>query len=97
MATYATLLRLTDKGIANIKESPAREEAYKKSIRSLGGELKGFYLLLGGYDMLALVSAPDDETMTRINLSLCSLGNVRSETMRAFSEEEYRKLIGSLP
>jgi uncharacterized protein with GYD domain len=97
MATYATLFRLTQKGIEHIKESPSREEAYRKSIRSLGGELKAFFLLQGSYDMLALVSAPDDETMARINLSVCSLGNVRSETLRAFTEEEYRKLIGSLP
>jgi uncharacterized protein with GYD domain len=97
MATYVTLFHFTEKGIEHIKESPARLEGFKKTIRSLGGEIKAFFLLLGRYDTMVIVNAPDDETMARINLAACSLGNVRSETLRAFAEEDYRKMIASLP
>jgi uncharacterized protein with GYD domain len=68
----------------------------KKAIESAGGKLKSFYLLMGQYDMAIIVEAPDDATLARINLSLASKGGVRSETLRAFTEEEYRKIISSI-
>jgi uncharacterized protein with GYD domain len=97
MATYVCMYRFTDQGIGHIKESPARLEAAKRLAKSMGGEVKQFYLLLGPWDTAAIFTAPDDETMTRINLAICAQGNVKSETLRAFSEEEYRKLLASLP
>jgi uncharacterized protein with GYD domain len=97
MATYVTLYRFTAKGIEHIKDSPARVEAAKKAARALGGEVKAFFMTLGSYDTLAILSAPDDETAARINLSICAEGNVQSLTMRAFNEEEYRAIIRSLP
>src|SRR5262245_53234879 len=97
MATYLCLYRFTEQGIAHIKESPARLEAAKRLAKSMGGEVKQFFLLLGRSDTAVIFTAPDDETMARINLAVCSQGNVASETLRAFTEEEYRKLIASLP
>ena len=97
MPTYVTLVRYTDQGIRNIKESPARLEAAKKTAQSLGAEIKSFYLALGTYDIVLTVDSPNDETVARLALSLGSLGNVRTDTLRVFNESEFRKLIASLP
>lgn len=97
MATYVSLLRFTDQGIRTIKDSPKRLDAAKKAFQGSGGELKQFFLLMGHYDMLIVSEAPDDETAGKIALALGSLGNVRTESFRAFTEAEYRKLIGNIP
>ncbi len=96
MATYVSLTRYTDQGIRNIKDSPARLDAAKKLFQSAGGELKQFYLAMGKYDIVIIGEAPDDEAAAKITLSLGSLGNVRTETLRVFTEGEFRKLVGSL-
>jgi uncharacterized protein with GYD domain len=97
MPTFITLLRLTQKGIENIKESPARLEAARKAFKALGGNLRENYLVMGQYDMVIVGEAPDDETAAKLSLAIGSKGSVRMETMRAFTEEEYRKIIEALP
>ncbi len=97
MATYVTLIRYTQQGIERIKESPNRLDAAKKVFEKLGGKLKQFYLVNGRYDIVVLMEAPDDETATRIALATAALGNVRTETMRAYTEEEFRKIVAGLP
>ncbi|KPJ66568.1 MAG: GYD family protein [Syntrophobacter sp. DG_60] len=97
MATYIMLLRFTEQGIKNIKESPARVEAAKQAARGMGAEVKEFYAVIGQYDTVVVVEAPDDETVASMALALGSLGNVRTETLRAFTEDEYRKIIAALP
>jgi uncharacterized protein with GYD domain len=97
MATYISLVSYTQKGIENIKESPSRLDAAKELFRAIGGELKEFYLVMGQYDMIVISEAPDDETAARSALTLGSAGSVRTETFRAFTEDEYRKIIESLP
>jgi uncharacterized protein with GYD domain len=97
MPTYVTLMRYTDQGIRSIKESPARLEAAKKVFQSAGGEIKAFYLALGNYDAVLISEGPNDETAARLALTIGSLGNVRTDTMRVFTEPEYRKLISSIP
>lgn len=97
MATYVTLMRFTDQGIRNIKEGPARLEAAKKAFQAAGAEIKAFYLALGRYDAVAITEAPNDDTATKLSLSIGAQGNVRTETMRVFAEAEYRKLIAGLP
>ena len=96
MQTYLSLIRWTHEGIAKVKESPARLDAAKKAIEAGGGKLKSFHLLMGQYDMAIVVEAPDDATVARINLALGSKGSVRSETCRAFTEDEYRKIVSSI-
>ena len=96
MATYISLIRYTEQGIRTIKESPGRLDAARKAFQAAGGELKQFYLAMGKYDIVLISEAPDDETVARITLSLGSLGNVRTQTMRVFDEDEFRKLVGSL-
>ena len=97
MPTYVTLMRYTDQGIRTIKESPARLEAAKKLAQSAGAEIKSFYLALGSYDAVLIIEGPNDETAARLTLSIGSLGNVRTETLRVFNEPEFRKVISSLP
>ncbi|BDG01431.1 GYD domain-containing protein [Anaeromyxobacter oryzae] len=97
MATYVSLLRYTDQGIRTVKDGPKRVDAAKKAFQQAGGELKQFYLLLGTYDMLVISEVPDDETAAKILLAIGSLGNVRTETFRAFPEGDFRKLVAALP
>ena len=97
MPTYITLVSWTQKGIENVRESPNRLDAAKKLFQTAGGELKQFYLVLGQYDMVVVSEAPDDETASKMVLSIASQGSVRSVTMRAYTEDEYRKIISELP
>lgn len=96
MPTYLVLANWTKDGIEKIKESPSRFDDAKKAIESLGGKLKDFYLLMGPYDMALIAEAPDDATLARINLSLASRGSVRTQSARAFTEDEYRKIIAGI-
>lgn len=96
MATYITLLNWTQKGIERVKDAPKRLDAAKKLYKAAGADLKAFYLVLGQYDAVVLSEAPNDETATRIALSVAKQGNVRTQTMRAFTESQYRKLVASV-
>jgi uncharacterized protein with GYD domain len=97
MATYVTLLKYTEQGLKTIKESPSRLEKARASLKALGGELKSFHLVQGRYDAIVISEAPSDDVVTKFALATGSQGNVRTETMRAFTEEEYRKIISGLP
>jgi uncharacterized protein with GYD domain len=97
MPTYITLLSWTEQGIKNVKESPARLDAGKELFRSMGAEIKEFYLVKGQYDMVIVIEAPDDETVAKLALATASQGAVRTVTLRAFTEDEYRKIIAELP
>jgi len=97
MAKFVVLFRFTEQGIRNIKESPDRVEAAKSTFRDAGAEVKEFYMVMGRYDTVFVVDAPDDESVARACLAEASKGNVSTETLRAFDEEEYRKIVSSLP
>ena len=97
MPTYVMLFRWTQQGVERVKESPARVDKAKELFQSMGGEVKTFYFLMGQYDAVLVGTAPDDETISRIALTAAQQGAVRTETMRAFGEDEYRQLIASLP
>ncbi len=94
MPTYITLLTYTQQGVWNIKDGPALLDAAKKAFQSMGVELKGFYLVIGQYDAVVISEASDD---AKLALATGSLGNVRTETLRAFTEDEFRKIIAALP
>lgn len=96
MPTYITLVNWTDQGIRNAKQSPQRLEAGRELARKFGAEMKDFYLTMGGYDMIAVFEAPDDQAMAKHVLSLASLGNLRTTTLKAFSEAEYRDIMQAL-
>ncbi len=97
MPTYVTFLKYTEQGIKNIKESPSRLEKAKQALKSLGGELKSFHLVQGRFDAIVLTEAPNDEVAAKFALATGAQGNVRTETVRAFTEEEYRRIISGLP
>ena len=97
MATYIVLLRYTQQGVEKIKESPARLDAAKKAFQAVGAELKQWYLVMGQYDAVVVGEAPDDETVAKLALAIGSQGSIRTETLRAFTEDEYRKIIAALP
>jgi len=96
MATYIMLMRYTQQGIEKIKEGPSRLDASKKAFESMGAKVKDFYLVMGRYDTVAVIEAPDDETMSKLALSVGSKGAVRTETLRAYTEDEFRKIVASL-
>ena len=97
MPTYISMLRYTQQGISTVKNAPARIDAAKEAYRKAGGELKSIYLTLGQYDLVVIAEMPNDEAVGRMALSLGAQGNIRSETMRAFTEAEFKKIAGSLP
>jgi|SRR5215203_6897408 uncharacterized protein with GYD domain len=97
MPTYIMLATWTEQGISNIKESPTRFDAFKQSLEQTGGQVKGFYLVTGQYDMVCIVEAPSDEVITKLGLASAAKGAIRTQIMRAFTEDEYRKLIAALP
>lgn len=97
MASYLSLINWTDEGIRAVKESPQRLDAVKQAVEQAGGRLIFFYLLLGEYDLATLTEFPDDEAGATFLLALGSQGNVRTHTMKAFPEEEYRRIIAGLP
>lgn len=97
MPHYIGLLRYTSQGIAKIKESPARLDAARKAAESMGGKIHGWYLTMGHHDAVLVAEFPSDEACAKFMLSVGALGNVTTQTLRAFSEDEFRKIIASLP
>jgi len=97
MPTYVILFSWTQKGIENVKESPSRLEAAKSAFQAAGGELREFYSTMGRYDGVVIGEFPSDEAVARVGLATGSAGAVRTETLRAFTEDEYRKTITDLP
>lgn len=96
MATYITLLRFTQTGMANVKEMPDRLDRAKAACRAAGGELKTFYLTLGQYDAVAISEFPTEEGFLKAFLGIGSTGELEMETLRSFTENEYRQAVGSL-
>ena len=96
MATFIVLASFTDKVIGKVKETIGRAEKFKEMAKKGGIAVKDLYWTLGSRDVVAVCEAPDDESATALSLSVCSRGNVRSETLRAFSFEEMKKIIGKM-
>ncbi len=97
MNTYISLIRFTQTGVEKIKDSPKRLEEVKKAFKAAGAEMKAFYLVMGQYDAVVICEAPNDEAGTKVALAISSKGYVRTETLRAFTEDEYRKIVSALP
>ena len=97
MAKHIMLINYTQQGIANIKDSPNRAEAARGLARECGAEMTDLYLTMGEYDLVAIVEAPSDDAVAKFALALGSLGNVRTKTLKAFSEDQFREIVQSLP
>jgi uncharacterized protein with GYD domain len=96
MPTYVTLANFTDQGIRNIKESPDRLGAFKAMAEKLGISIKSVHYTVGNYDIVTVVEG-SDEAVTTALLKLGSLGNIRTQTLRAFSADEMKGIITKLP
>lgn len=96
MATYIMLMNWTDQGAKSVKDSPKRLDSARQVARKAGCELRDFYMVMGKHDMVAILEAPNDESAAKFTLSVAGTGNVRTTTMKAFSEAEYRNVMQSL-
>ena len=96
MATYIVLSNFTEQGIRNIKDSPKRAEAFKNMAKKSGLTVKDLFWTLGQYDVVAILEAPDDMSITSLGLSIGALGNIRTQTLRAYSESEIKLILGKM-
>lgn len=96
MPHYVTLIRYTQQGAAKIKESPSRLDAARKAAEAVHGKLHSWFLTMGKYDAVIISEFPDDEAAAKFMLGTGALGNVSTQTLKAFTEAEYRKIVGSL-
>jgi uncharacterized protein with GYD domain len=96
MPTYISLARWTDQGVRNIKEAPQRIDAFKKVVQAAGGKLTGFCVTMGKYDIVTIVDAPNDEAMANMVLSTESKGNVRIQTLKASTEDQFRTIVAKI-
>jgi uncharacterized protein with GYD domain len=96
MVTYVVLAKFTDQGIRNAKDSPKRADAYKEMAKTFGATVREIVWTQGRYDVVTIVDAPDESSAMSLSLSLGALGNVRTETLRAFSAAEMTKIVGNM-
>jgi uncharacterized protein with GYD domain len=96
MVTYVVLAKFTDQGIRNAKDSPKRAEAFKQMAETFGTTVKELFWTQGRYDIVTVVEAPDETSATALNLSIGALGNVRTESLRAFSAAEMMTIVDKM-
>ena len=96
MSYYVILFNFAVQGIKNVKDSVKRAEAFKAAVENSGGRFIAEYYTFGRYDIVTIVEAPNDETMISVMLATGTLGNVRSETLKAFPLSEAAKIIEKL-
>ena len=97
MLTFMVSMNFTDQGIRSIKDAPKRVQSARDLAKKVGVEIKHVYLTSGDSDLVAFVDTPNGDNIAKFALALSSLGNVRTRTSRAWSSEEYLKLISELP
>ena len=97
MATYITLINLTEQGVKTIKDLPARLAAGRQAMEANGGKLLQYYLTLGAQDAVVVYEFPDDETVASMALAQAGLGNIRTTSMRAFTEAEIPGILSKMP
>jgi uncharacterized protein with GYD domain len=96
MATYIVLANFTDQGVKNVKDTTKRADAFKELAKSKGASVKDIYWTLGRYDIVATVDAPDDTVITALGLTLAQAGNIRTQTLRAFSSADMDAILGKV-
>ncbi len=97
MAKYVMLGNWTDEGVRNVKDTVKRARAARETFAAMGVNAREWFFTLGKYDVVLTVEAPDDETLTRAALALAAQGNLRTETLRGFSEKEMEAVVTGLP
>ena len=97
MPAYVSLYRYTEQGIKGIKDAPQRVKMQRERIQQAGGKLIGVWWTQGQYDAVSIAEFPDDDTAMAALFALGGQGNVRTETLRAFSEDDLARILGKLP
>jgi uncharacterized protein with GYD domain len=97
MPTYIALVNFTDQGVRHIRQTTQRAKALINAAAHLGIAIKDIYWTMGRFDAVFRAEAPDDETMTAFAVSMGSLGNIRTQTLRAFSADEMSKILEKIP
>jgi len=97
MATFISLVNLTQQGIQDFKATPERAAKFKSMAQKVGVKLKDVYWTIGAYDVVLILEAPDDESAAAAMLGLGSLGNVRTQTLRGFTASEMREIVSKVP
>jgi uncharacterized protein with GYD domain len=90
-------LNFTDQGIRGIKDAPKRAQVARDLAKKMGAEIKQIYLTTGDSDLVAMVEAPNGDSMVKFAMALGMLGNVHTRTARAWPMEEFQKLVSELP
>lgn len=96
MGLYISLVNWTDQGIKAIKDSPDRVAGARTIAKKYGCEMKEFFMTIGAYDMVVMIEAPDDESVAKFSLALGAGGNIRTMTLKAFSEDAYRDIVAGV-
>ena len=96
MITYVVLVNFTDQGIRNAKDTVKRMEALKEMTKKFGVTVREFFWTTGLHDIVTITEAPDEASGMALNMSLCALGNVRTQTLRAFSANEMKQIVAKM-
>jgi len=96
MATFVSLITLTQRGGEDVKHTVDRANSFRQTAEKAGASVKDVYWTLGNYDGVLIFDAPDDETATSLMLSLGAAGNVRTQTLRAFDSERIKPIVDRL-
>lgn len=97
MPTYVSLLNWTDQGIRRVKETTNRAKAFQDMAAKTKVKVKAIYWTMGHYDVVVIMEAPNDEAISRLMLGLCALGNVKTQTLRAYSAKEMDQILKGMP
>ena len=93
MARYVTLLKFTDQGSKNVKDSPSRGRAFAKVAAKAGVKVDGQYWTVGKFDGVLVLSADSEQKILKLLVDLVALGNVRTQTLQAFSDKEFEAIL----
>jgi uncharacterized protein with GYD domain len=96
MAKYVILVNWTEQGAKNVKDTVTRYQAAKQMVESKGGTFETILWTAGPYDMVAITDVPDEETAAAVNLTLAAAGNLRTVTMRGFTDVEMTAIISKM-
>jgi len=97
VALFIALVNFTDQGVRHIRQTTERAKALVNAGANLGIRIKDIYWTMGAFDAVFIAEAPDDETMTAFAMSMASLGNIRTQTLRAFTADELNKILAKVP
>jgi len=97
MPTFITTMHFTEQGIKTVRDTCERATAFKATAKKMGVKVTGIYWTLGAFDGIIVSEAPEEETVTAALLHLGSLGNIRTQTARAYDPTEMQKILGMLP